>query len=344
MSDVFERIGGQLARAERDLWLAAHPPAGARDRRERRSRRRWVRRHFVLVAALVAASGTAGGIALANALGGSTPTDSQYLYRGQHALPETAMTAEQTANLAVLRRPRTAADAIPPGAKFISDPAAAMGIGEDGANLALSRLAQQTNGISAWVVPADDGLVCLIVAAAAANSPYQSGGPSCAPATAASTSAQHACDGPDCNDTYRPGETATDGDLQASTFAGRDSRLPGYWAGVVPDGVSAVTLHVYGGASETVPVHNNVYIAAVHPTGSSLPVYENLGESPPPASAPPTFWVTFESPTAPVTALIGGIAGQGRSTSSTTTTDRNGYQGACAARRAERLCDSLLAG
>jgi hypothetical protein len=90
---------------------------------------------------------------------------------------------------------------------------------------------------------------------------------------------------------------------------------------VVPDGVSSVTLHVYGGASETVPVHSNLYIAAVHATGGYLPVYEDLGESPPPASAPPTFWVTFGTPTGPVSALIGGIAGQARSTSSTTTTD-----------------------
>jgi hypothetical protein len=216
------------------------------------------------------------------------------------------MTPDQTVDLGILRRPLTAADAIPSSAKFIANPSSAQGIGEDGANLGLARLAQESAGIAAWVMPANAGLICLIVAPVGASSPYQAGGPGCRPATAASQSAQQACDGPNCNDTVPPGQTVTEGDLQTTlAAAGQSSDLPVYIAGVVPDGVSAVTLTLYGGATESIPVQNNVYMTTLRPTGGYLPVYANLGESPPPASAPPTATISFNGPTGEVTVPFG---------------------------------------
>jgi len=215
------------------------------------------------------------------------------------------MTPDQTVDLGILRRPLTAADAIPSTAKFIANPSSAQGIGEDGANLGLARLAQESAGIAAWVMPANAGLVCLVVAPVDASSPYQAGGPGCRPATSASVSAQQACDGPNCNDTVPPGQTVTEGDLQTTlAAAGQSSNLPVYIAGVVPDGVSAVTLTLYGGATESIPVQNNVYMTSLRPVGY-LPVYEGLGESPPPASAPPTMTISFNGPAGEVTVPFG---------------------------------------
>jgi hypothetical protein len=300
MTDVFDRIAYQLESAERELWLAGQSAHARVARRPRVRPRRWLRRHFVVVALLVGASSAAGGIAVADSLI-ATPTDSQYLYGGVRAVPAAATTPDQTADLAILRRPRTTADAIPDGAKMISTAQDTIGVAQDGANVGLARLAQEIDGIGAWVIPGDDGLVCLVVAPIDPASPYQAGAPGCVPATSASLSAQQACDGPNCNDTFRPGETVTDGDLQGYTRAGRGSSLPYYIAGVVPDGVRVVTLTLHGGASETIPVRGNVYMTIVRPAGGYLPAYANLGESPPPPSAPLTMTISFNGPGGPIT-------------------------------------------
>jgi hypothetical protein len=271
----------------------------------------------VIAGVLVAASAGAGGVAIADALSGSALTDQQHLYQGQYATPATTMTPDQTADLAILRRAVTSADAIPAGA-IISNPKVAMGIGEDGADVALARLAQESNGIGAWVMPGNDGLVCLAVGPVTAGSPYAAaiGGPGCMPATSASISAQHACDGTNCNDTFPPGNTVADGDLfdtigppdpsppEPDSEADPHSGLPMYIAGVLPDGVTTVTLTLYGGATKTFPVQNNVFLTALHPTGS-LPVYDGLGESAQPASAPDTLTITFNGPNGTVTKPLG---------------------------------------
>lgn len=305
MPDVLDRIGTQLLVAEHTLHLAALPSPATRKPSAARRLRSLARRHLVIAGVLVGVSAGAGGIAIADALSGSALTDQQYFYQGQYATPATTMTPDQTADLAILRRAVTAVDAIPAGA-IISNPKVAIGVGEDGANVALARLAQESNGIGAWVMPANDGLVCLAVGPIAAGSAYEGGGPGCMPATAASISAQHACDGPDCNDTFAPGNTVANGDL-FHTVGPADyphSALPVYIAGVLPDGVSTVTLTLYGGATKTLPVQNNVFLTALRPTGS-LPAYNNLGENPPPASAPATLTITFNGPNGTVTKPLG---------------------------------------
>jgi hypothetical protein len=296
MPDVLDRIGDQLIAAERALHTAAVSPE-ARVPSLGRRLRSVARRHLVVVAMLVGVSGSAGGFAIADSLGGSTLTDQQYLYQGQHAVPVTAMTADQTQDLAILRRARTPADAIPSGA-IVPGIAA----GEDGANLDLSRLAQVDDGTGAWVIPAADGLVCLAVGPVDPDGGPGGGGPGCLPVTSSSPAAQSACDGPNCNDSVPPGETVSDGDLSAGYGTGDTSRsnAPGYLVGVVPDGVNAVTLTLYGGATESVPVHDNVWSTPVRHAGY-LPVYANLGEDAPPPSAPPTLTITFTSPEGTVT-------------------------------------------
>ena len=314
MPDVLDRIGNQLLDAEHALHLAAFPSAATRKPSTARRLRSLARRHLVIAGVLMGASAGAGGIAIADALSGSVPTDHQYLYQGQYAAPATTMTPAQTADLAILRRAVTSADAIPAGA-IISNPKVAMGVGEDGANVALARLAQESNGIGVWVMPANEGLVCLAIGPVAAGSPYEGGGPGCMPATAASISAQHACAGPNCNDTFPPGNTVADGDLfdtvgppdprsPANLPSDAHSRLPMYIAGVLPDGVSTVTLTLYGGATKTFPVQNNVFLIALQPTGS-LSVYNNLGENAPPASAPATLTITFNGPNGTVSKPLG---------------------------------------
>jgi hypothetical protein len=79
---------------------------------------------------------------------------------------------------------------------------------------------------------------------------------------------------------------------------------PTLLAGLVPDGVNSVTLNLSGGVTESIPVHNNVYMATLDATGT-LAAYENLGESPPPASAPATISITFTGPTDTVTEPLG---------------------------------------
>jgi hypothetical protein len=301
MAEVLDRIGEQLVSAERTLYAASASRAGGAPPARRRLRG-LMRRHLVVVAVLVGVSGSAGGLAIADSLGGGTLTDQQYHYTGQRAVPVAAITAEQSAELAILRRPRTAADAIPSGA-IMSDPSSAIDVGEDGANVDLSRLAQVSSGVAAWVLPANDGLVCLAVGPVDPGSGPSGGGPGCRPVAPTSPAAQSACDGPSCNDTVPPDQTISGGNLQAGYGTGPGSNID-YIVGVVPDGVSSVTLTLLGGASESVPVRNNVYMTTLRRTGY-LPVYANLGENPPPPSAPLTLTVSFDTPTGTITAPFG---------------------------------------
>jgi hypothetical protein len=73
-----------------------------------------------------------------------------------------------------------------------------------------------------------------------------------------------------------------------------------YFGGVVPDGVHEITLRLFGGATETVRVRGNVYMARLRPSGV-LPGYGNLGEKPAPAWAPATLTVTFTGPAGTIT-------------------------------------------
>jgi hypothetical protein len=301
MSDVLDRIGAQLIAAESALHHATTTPASRGRWSRRRRPRSLARRHLAVVAVLVCASGSAGGLAIAGSLAGGTVTDRQYLYQRQTAVPVRVMTPDQTADLAILRRARTPADVIPSGS-INSNPSTAVDVGADGANVELSRLAQVSDGIGVWVMPANDGLVCLAVGPVDPSTGATGGGPDCRPVGPSSPAARSACDGPDCNDTVPPGQTVTQGNLFADYESSR--RDVNVIAGVVPDGISTVTIKLDGGGSESVPARNNVYLVALRRTGS-LPVYANLGESPPPRSARETLTITFAGPHGTITAPVG---------------------------------------
>jgi hypothetical protein len=287
MTDVLDRIGVQLRQGERSLHLAAAAPAlVVRAPRRRRRLRGLPRRHFVIVAALVGVSATAGGIAIADSLGGTVLNDQQYFYQGQRAVPETAMTAGQTALLGILRRPVTPSDAIPPSVAAVANDN--FPVGEYGASLDLARLAQQSHGLAAWVIPANGGLVCLDAASVDAKGPFQPGGPACKSVSAMSQGAIYEMLSSDASH----GAPAS------------NNPQPTLLAGLVPDGVNSVTLTLLNGATESVPVQNNVYMTTLVATGY-LAADENLGESPPPASAPVTLSTTFTGPTGTVTEPLG---------------------------------------
>ncbi len=298
MADVLDRIGDQLLAAERSLHLKAAAQRTAGSSRPRRLRA-LTRRPLVALVTLAGVAG-AGGLALAQIIGGNVLTDQQYLYHGQHAVPETAMTADQTADLAILRRPRRATDSIPAGA-VISNPNRAMAVGEDGANLRRARLAQSAGGVGAWVMPANAGLVCLAMGPLRPReSTYHGGGPICRAATAASRADHLTGAGLSYDNTVPRHQPMTAGYLQDTVAQTRTRFGNVYFGGVVPDGVHEATLTLFGGATETVRVRGNVYMARLRPTGV-LPGHANLGEKPVPSSAPPTLTVTFTGPAGTIT-------------------------------------------
>ena len=255
MSDPFDILHDELVR------VAAHPHS--RLTAERRSRgalmrarpRRWLRRPLILAIVLAGASASAGGLALAGTFSGGT-INPQAWVDGQRVQPEAAMTADQTA-IAILHRPRVASDALYPydSQVFTNSPAG----GAAGVTVSLSRRVQGLTSGAAWVIPANDGVICLVAENAqglaqdeepgplpATHVPGASGVTYCAPASQVNTG---------WNVTY------------ANT-----SNIPGwdYTAGIVPDRVSQVTVTAADGTTMSLPVHDNVWMGAVPGTPVSV--------------------------------------------------------------------------
>jgi hypothetical protein len=131
------------------------------------------------------------------------------------------------ASFGILRRPQAAEDQVPLGLPVALS-------GASGANLQLARRAPSHGDGQAWVVPGR-GSMCLISSWPAEHS----GGANCVPDAAA-----------------RGGELVTEsasGSAPGSEFI----------AGLVPDGVGTVTVQLAGGATLTLTVRENVYIAAI---------------------------------------------------------------------------------
>ncbi len=129
---------------------------------------------------------------------------------------------------ALLRRARTAIDVIP-----ASVPVALSGA--SGANLALSRGVEGAGGERAWIVPGS-GSTCILAELQSAGL----GGAVCTSTAAA-----------------RAGEL----NVQAAAASSPGSELV---AGLVPDGVSTVSMRLAGGAELHVAVHEGVYLSVVH--------------------------------------------------------------------------------
>jgi hypothetical protein len=222
-----------------------------------RSRGRWLRRPLVVVIVLVGVSGSVGGLALAGTLSspGFAPgtIGPQAWVDGQRVTPETTITPDQ-ASLAVLRQfPGAAADALPPYYvhAFTDSPAAANGV-----NVSLSRRAYGFSSGAAWVVPANGGVICLVADnAAALQMNLEPGDNGTAPPA------------------YRPPDVEDDVSCQSvsSVATGwplsygfsRDQPGMTFTAGIVPDGVTQITIGVLGGPPTTLAVHDNVWMGEI---------------------------------------------------------------------------------
>ncbi len=193
-----------------------------------------------LILAVVAMMLAVAGVAIAATTGGSPTTFSQY-EAGQRAQLASAPDVAQTEAFSILRRARTSADALPAQLSLVLASSGHF-TGVFGANVALSR---RVNGLgstgSAWVVPGS-GALCVYATINTDPSAPQAGAPS----------------GGVC----QPDDGATQGDLYVES---ESDMAPGmdFVAGLVPDGVSTVTLDLADGTHQSVAVTENLYMAEI---------------------------------------------------------------------------------
>jgi hypothetical protein len=259
MSDPFDILEAELVR------VAAHAyPRLTTERRSRGTSMRarsggWLRRPLVLAIVVVGASASAGGLALAGTFNGGTISPQAWV-NGARVTPEAQMTPDQTKDLAILRRPRVAADAV--AATQAQPLTHSPGFGSEGVNPDLSRRAQGFGTGAAWVIPGNDGAICLIADNAQqltmASEPQTANSP---PTRVPGASGFGSC--------------ATAAVINKSGWwagTGGTSDTPGmlFTAGIVPDGVASVTVNLVGGTTIPLPVHDNVFMGEIHAVESSV--------------------------------------------------------------------------
>jgi hypothetical protein len=196
---------------------------------------------FALVLLVLAA----GGAALAASNSNNPPSYSQY-EQGQRAQLATSVDATQASAFGVLRRNRTITDDLP--ARLIAA-LTRQGhfTGIFGANVDLARRIAGPSG-NAWIVPGK-GAICFYATSNLNPSVSQPGAPSGGLCVSDADAAQgHAL-------------------IEAGSV-----KMPGqdFVAGVVPDGVSSVALHLSDGTTKPVTVSENAYIAEVAGHVSSI--------------------------------------------------------------------------
>ena len=226
MPDFFDRLADELVRVASIPAVegVAPLPAPARDRRWLNAhwRRRRLNGPLIAILALVGSVGTIGGLAAAGVLP-KIISDQQYANGGRVQI-DTAITPAEKAAFGILRRPRVPSDAYPRSLLHLYGEI----YPQAGSNAGLSRRAQGL-GSPAWIIAANDNILCLIAV----------GGGDCSP--------------------LQPAERG----LLATFNGGRKAHGGVRMAGVVPDGVSTVTIHSNNGSTVTVRVHDNVYVAFV---------------------------------------------------------------------------------
>jgi hypothetical protein len=222
---ILDEIGAALYAAS----VAADHRRGARTRVLLRRGGRWLRRPLVIAVLLVGASGGVAGLALAGTFTGGSISPQQWI-DGQRVVPEATIAPDQLSQLGILRRPRVASDVLPAAAAqgLTDSPTAA-----SGANAELSRSAQGLTTGSAWLIPGN-GMICFEY-----EDPPIGGGGTCQ-ADAVVTSGQLV-------------DIAGGATVPGTTLV----------AGVVPDGVTQVTLNLTGGGTVTATVHENVYLTTI---------------------------------------------------------------------------------
>jgi len=244
-----------LPEVDEALMLAAQRRAHSRRAQFRwlrlRGRGRTIGRPLVVLIALVGVSGTMGGLALAGTFNTGTISPQAWL-NGQRVTPEAAPTPAQTTGLAILQRPVAATDALP--AYWVQVLTNTPAGGAEGVNVSLARRAYGfPDGEAAWVMPANGGAICLVAADAQALQEVSE------PASAPRTHVPGADDVTTCqaDRTIKTGWPLSygrgPGDPPGVNFTG----------GIVPDGVSQITIAVVGGATTTFPVYDNVWMGYV---------------------------------------------------------------------------------
>jgi hypothetical protein len=227
MPDFLDRLGDELQRAARapgsDEPVAVPPPQRMPRSRLPRLRGAVHARSRWLLAGIVLLLAGAGGAAIAGG-GKPDPEPAPPLAGGVLA---SGADARDLAQFAILRRAPGEADQIPP-----QSPVALSG--SSGANLGLARRAQGFGAQRAWVVPGR-GTLCLIAQWPARHG----GGANCVPDASAAA-----------------GELV----VVSGTTGARGFE---FVAGLVPDGVSVVSVHLRGRGVTTAAVHEGVYMAAI---------------------------------------------------------------------------------
>ena len=227
MPDFLDRLGDDLQRAARapraEAPVASTPPPRIPRGRRPRLRGAVHARSRWLLAGIVLLLAGAGGASIAGN-GKPNPEPAPPLAGGVLA---SGTDAHDLAQFAILRREQTEADQIPP-----QSPVALSGA--SGANLALARRAQGFGEQRAWIVPGR-GTLCLIAQWPARHA----GGANCVPDASAAAG-------------------------QLVVVSGTQG-APGFEfiAGLVPDGVSVVSVHLRGRGISTAAVHEGLYMAAI---------------------------------------------------------------------------------
>lgn len=254
MPDFFDRLIDEIVGSAPVAATHAQSHAAMRPARLRRLVLARPRSRRLLLGVALLCLPAVGGLALAGTFAGPTISPQEWV-DGKRVQPETGLTPAQTANLGILRRLRVASDDLPPGGviSLTHTPMAA-----SGANPSLSRRVAAIASGAAWVIPGN-GTVCLIADNAQALAMASRQPVSGTASPPASTRVPGASSVMSC---------ATDSEAAKGWSAGTagSSESPGvvYTAGIVPDGVSNVTVSVAGGSSMSLPVYENVYAAEVH--------------------------------------------------------------------------------
>jgi len=212
---------------------------------------RSVSRPLVVAITVFGVSGSLGGLALAGTFNSGTISPQAWL-NGQRVTPEPAPTRDQTASLAILQRPVAATDALP--AYWVQVLTNTPAGGAQGVNVSLARRAYGFRGGEvAWVMPANAGVVCLVAANAQALQEVSE------PASGPHTHVAGANDVTTC----QADSTINTGWPLSYGYGPGDPPGENFTGGIVPDGVSQITIGVVGGATTTFPVYDNVWMGYV---------------------------------------------------------------------------------
>jgi hypothetical protein len=201
------------------------------------------RRTAAITVVLVACAAAGTGAALAVSSAPPNPGPVPPLARTHERSAARAAQAGQTVqaveaplagSFAVMRRQLRAADAVPGSIPVALSQAS-------GASLALARRVPSEGGVEAWVIPGRN-TACIL----AVQPEHGLGGAVCTSAAAAAA-----------------------GELNVQAA---NSSLPGVelLAGVVPDGVGSVGVHLADGSAATLPVREDAYVSMVHGAVSSI--------------------------------------------------------------------------